>query len=103
CSSGYERRPSGVSGITPPSFSAALSSVLTRPGTSAFTRIPKGAHSSAATLVRPSRPDFDAPYAAYPSAPEGPKIDEVLTTAGLADSLSKGSIVCSPRKAPVRL
>src|SRR5215475_428038 len=46
------RRPMGVCGTTPPSFSCSFIGVLTPPGQMALTRMPSGASSSAAVLVR---------------------------------------------------
>src|SRR6266851_8725666 len=66
-SAGSPPRPSGT--VAPrcaraASFCAWNCSVIIAPGPTAFTRMPKGARSSAVARVNASRPPFDASYAA---------------------------------------
>lgn len=49
-----------VVGVATPAWSATSISVLTQPGQTAFTRMPRPPHSPARARVRPIRPCFEA-------------------------------------------
>src|SRR6266571_6974880 len=83
-SSGLETRPVGFDagpgsspwGGAPSRF--RYSGVSTLPVTSALTRTPEAAHSSAAERVRPTTPCLAATYAARPGIPRTPPVEALL-------------------------
>ena len=84
-SSGVPRRPKAIrlirSSIFSPlaSYSSAKRSVLTMPGATALTRMPCGANSLAADLVREMTAPFVAEYATCPGEPNTAVTDAILT------------------------
>jgi hypothetical protein len=81
----------------------SVAGVEIRPGWSEFTRMPWGASSMAADLVRPRRPHFDATYPWAQGVPRSPSIDEVLMIEPPPAAIIASAAACMPRKAPVRL
>ena len=58
---------------------SSIASVLIVPGATAFTRIPRLAHSTARCLVSPVATNFAGPYAAWPACPASPLIEDRVT------------------------
>jgi len=96
-SSGLATRPAGFMPATSSSPSAGApsrprnSGVSTLPVTSAFTRTPWPAHSSAAARVRPTTPCLAATYAAMPGTPTTPASAALLTIAPPPDASIAGT------------
>src|SRR5689334_17813132 len=81
-------------------FHASASGESNHPGATTLTVMPAGARSSASALARPTRPAFDALYAARPPRGRSPSTEPVKITR--PDSCITRAAARAPRNAPVR-
>src|SRR5262245_47226337 len=107
--SGSHQRPWGTDASHVGSASGYLASIFwvwgvrTRPGATAFTRIPCVAYCSAALFVRPETPCFVATPATGPAAPTSPPTEPLFTIAPPPRFSISGISYFMESQTPVRL
>ena len=82
-------------------FHGSTNGESNQPGATTFTVMPAGARSSARPFARPTRPAFDALYAASPSRGRSPRTEPVKISR--PPSPITRAAARAPRNAPVRL